>query len=103
MNILHINQSDISGGAAIAGYRLHQSLLAQSINSQLLVGTVKTSSDRVAATPRKYHIENQIIRFTGRLGLNSLNLISTFNIPKHTFYKDAEILNFLALHNGAMN
>ena len=26
MKILHINQSDISGGAAIAGYRLHQGL-----------------------------------------------------------------------------
>jgi len=103
MNILHINQSDIAGGAAIAGYRLHQGLLAQSINSQLLVGTVKTSSDHVAATPRKYRIENQIFRFTGRLGLNYLNLISTFDIPKHTFYKDADILNFHNLHTGYFN
>jgi hypothetical protein len=44
MNILHINQSDISGGAVIAGYRLHQDSLAQGINSRLLVGTVIFSS-----------------------------------------------------------
>ncbi|WP_392479068.1 hypothetical protein [Nostoc sp. C110] len=50
MNVLHINQSDIGGGAAIAGYRLHQGLLAQGINSHLLVGKVKTSSDRVASS-----------------------------------------------------
>ncbi|PSO91549.1 MAG: glycosyl transferase, partial [Cyanobacteria bacterium QS_9_48_30] len=51
MNILHLNQSDLAGGAAIAGYRLHQGLLAQGVDSRLLVGKVKTSSDRVAAVP----------------------------------------------------
>lgn len=29
MKVLQINQSDISGGSAIAGYRLHQGLLNQ--------------------------------------------------------------------------
>ena len=53
MNILHLNQSDLAGGAAIAGYRLHQGLLAQGVDSRLLVGKVKNSSDRVAAVPRK--------------------------------------------------
>jgi hypothetical protein len=44
VKILHINQSDISGGAAIADYRLHQGLLVQGIDLRLLVGIVKTSS-----------------------------------------------------------
>jgi glycosyltransferase involved in cell wall biosynthesis len=103
MKVLHINQSDIAGGAAIAGYRLHQGLLVQGINSRLLVGTVKTSSDRVAATPSKPSVEREIFRLTNRLGLNSLNVISSFDIPKHSFYKEADILNFHNLHNGYFN
>ena len=103
MNILHINKSDISGGAAIAGYRLHQGLLAQGVNSKLMVGTVKTSSNLVAAVPDKYWIEDQIFRFSVRLGLNYINIISTFDIAKHTFYREADILNFHILHNSHFN
>jgi glycosyltransferase involved in cell wall biosynthesis len=100
MKILHINQSDTSGGAAIAGYRLHQGLLSQDINSRLLVGTVKISSDRVAAVPRKHRIENQLSCFTWRSGLNYLNHMGSFDIPKHRFYQEADILNFHNLHSG---
>ncbi len=103
MNVLHINQSDISGGAAIAGYRLHQGLLAQGIDSRLLVGRVETSSDRVASVSRKRRIENQLLRVTSRLGFNYLNLVSSFDIPKHSFYKNANILNFHNLHNNYFN
>lgn len=31
MKVLQVNQSDIVGGAAIAGYRLHQGLLNKNI------------------------------------------------------------------------
>lgn len=103
MKVLHINHSDVSGGAAIAGYRLHQGLLSQEIESRFLVGIVKTSSDRVAAIPRNYRVENQLSRFTTPLGLNYTNLISTFNISQHTFYQGADILNFHNLHNGYFN
>jgi glycosyltransferase involved in cell wall biosynthesis len=103
MNVLHINQSDISGGAAIAGYRLHQGLLAQGINSRLLVGTVKISSNRVAAVPRKPRIENQLFRFTWRFGLNYLNHVGSFDIPKYRFYQEADVLNFHNLHTGYFN
>ena len=37
MKILIVNTSDITGGAARAAYRLHKSLLAQNIDSQMLV------------------------------------------------------------------
>jgi len=52
MKILIINTSDIQGGAARAAYRLHQSLLSQNIESQMLVQnkssdefTVKTTTN----------------------------------------------------------
>ena len=103
MKVLHINQSDIAGGAAIAGYRLHQGILNQGIDSRLLVGIVKTSSDRVAPTPRRHRIENQLYRFAWGFGLNNLNFIGSFDIPKHRFYQEANILNFHNLHTGYFN
>ncbi|WP_392479067.1 glycosyltransferase family 4 protein [Nostoc sp. C110] len=103
MNVLHINQSDIGGGAAIAGYRLHQGLLQQGVNSKLLVGKVKTDSNLVAAVGHKYRVENQLLRLTRRLGLNYLHLLSTFDIWKHDFYEQADIINFHNLHTGYFN
>ena len=103
MKILHINQSDISGGASIASYRLHQGLLAKGIDSRLLVEKVNTNSDRVAIIPRKRNTENFTSRLSWRLGLNSLNIISTFDIPKHQFYQDADLLNFHNLHGEYFN
>ena len=44
MKILIVNTSDINGGAARAAYRLHHSLLAQNIDSQMLVQS-KSSDD----------------------------------------------------------
>jgi glycosyltransferase involved in cell wall biosynthesis len=103
MKVLQINQSDISGGAAIAAYRLHQGLLAQNVDSRLLVGEVKTSSDRVSAIPRHRHIEPYIARISTRLGLHYLQYIGSFDIPKHDFYKNADILNFHNIHSGSFS
>ncbi|WP_066377200.1 glycosyltransferase family 4 protein [Anabaena sp. CA = ATCC 33047] len=103
MNVLHINQSDISGGAAIAAYRLHQGLLTQGINSNLLVGNVEFDSDRVAVVYRKYRLENQLSRLTKFLGLNYIHLLSTFDNYNHPFYTQADIINFHNLHTGYFN
>lgn len=105
MNVLHINQSDVSGGAAIAGYRLHQGLLAQGIDSKLLVGNVKTQSDRVdQAAPTFFTPTEKVLwRILPRLGLNHIHRISSFDIPKHDWYKAADILNFHNLHTGYFN
>ncbi len=98
MQVLQINQSDINGGAAIAGYRLHQGLLAQSIDSRLLVGNSKTRDERVETLPARYRLENQLVRFTSRLGLNCIHHVNSFEIPKHSFYQEADLLNFHNLH-----
>lgn len=100
MNVLHINQSDISGGAAISAFRLHQGLLTQGIDSRLLVDMVLTKSDHVAAIHRKPRVENLLYRVAWRMGLHYINYVSTFDIPKHTFYKNADILNLHNLHAG---
>ena len=103
MNILHINQADIAGGAAIAGYRLHQGLLNRGIDSRLLVGTAKIKSDRIASIKRKYRLENQLSRLSRYFGLNYINLVSSFDVAKHKFYQEADLLHFHNLHTGYFN
>lgn len=49
MKILIINTSDINGGAARAAYRLHQSLLLENVDSNMLVQS-KTSDDFTVLT-----------------------------------------------------
>jgi glycosyltransferase involved in cell wall biosynthesis len=103
MKVLHINQSDIGGGAAIAGYRLHQRLLTQGIHSRQLVGHKETNSDLVAAIPRNRQLELNIDRLTRRLGFNDISHQTTQNITQHPFYQSADVLNFHNLHGGYFN
>ncbi|QSJ15271.1 glycosyltransferase family 4 protein [Nostoc sp. UHCC 0702] len=102
MNILHINQSDnLGNGAGIAGYRLHQGLLAHGVNSRILVGILKANSDRIGEISQTQPlIEKILYQFTWRNGLNDLNWISSFDLAKHSFYQQADILNFHNLHHG---
>ena len=103
MKVVQINQSDISGGAAIAGYRLHQGLLSQRVDSKLLVDKVSTNSDRVAQINRKRTVEHLLCRLSSRLGLNYTLIPSTFNLPKHPLIQEADILNFHNLHGEYFN
>lgn len=50
MKILHVNTHDTHGGAARAAYRLHRALLAESIDSKMLVQK-KTSDDNTVIAP----------------------------------------------------
>jgi glycosyltransferase involved in cell wall biosynthesis len=102
MKILHINQSDIEGGAAIAGYRLHEGLIAEGIDSKLLVGTKKTKSDLVVAT-KKNRIQKLTYQIGNRIGLNNIHTFSSFDIPKESIYQEADILNLHNIHGGYFN
>ncbi|WP_448381370.1 glycosyltransferase family 4 protein [Gloeomargarita sp.] len=104
MNVLHINQSDVGGGAAVAGYRLHQGLLRQGIDSKLLVGIPQTTDPRVARVPRRnYPLTGLLKNITDGLGLNYVSHLATWKIPSHKFYQEADILNLHNLHTGYFN
>jgi len=53
MKILIVNTSDIDGGAARAAYRLHQALLKQGIESQMLVQSKASDNYRVLGPETK--------------------------------------------------
>ena len=53
MKILIVNSNDIVGGASRAAFRLHQSLLTEGINSQMLVQDKKSNISTVFSTDSK--------------------------------------------------
>lgn len=103
MKVLQINHSDISGGAAISGYRLHQGLLAQNIDSRLLVSFIKTSDDRITAIPRNARIDKLLLQITRELGLEYINFVGAFDISRDSSYVEANIIHFHNLHSGYFN
>ncbi|MEM6252987.1 MAG: glycosyltransferase family 4 protein [Cyanobacteria bacterium P01_D01_bin.156] len=103
MRILHINQSDIVGGAAISAYRLHKSLLTKNFNSFILADITKLSSNRIYSIKRKRLWEGLSSRLFSKLGLNYLDIKNTFSLPKDRCFQDANIINLHNLHGGYFN
>ena len=54
MKILIISTSDIQGGAARAAYRLHKALLAENVDSQMLVQSKSSDDFRVHGPNTKF-------------------------------------------------
>lgn len=104
MNVLHINTSDTGSGGAIAAQRLHQGLITQGVNSRLLVGHTKSANREIAAIPQSSkRSEKLAFQVSWRAGLNNLNILNTFDIPKHDWFQEAQVLNFHNLHGGFFN
>jgi glycosyltransferase involved in cell wall biosynthesis len=105
MKVLHFNQSDIGGGAGIAGYRLHNALVDRGIDSHILVapGNKKTGSDMVTALPEPELSEKIRYRITHRFGLNYLHIFSTFGLTEKSLYQESNVLHFHNIHQGYFN
>ena len=64
MKILHVNTSDNNGGAARAAYRLHRALLAENIDSKMLVQKKTSDDDTVIAPTSKLEKGINLLRPT---------------------------------------
>lgn len=103
MNILHFNQTDKTGGAAIAAYRMHQGLLDSKIDSNFLVNTTTANSKRVAKIPRPTRVSNQLRKLTSTCGLNNIHITNSARVCQHAFFQNADILHFHNLHHNYFN
>ncbi|ADO84439.1 glycosyltransferase [Ilyobacter polytropus] len=116
MKIVHINTSDMNGGAAIAAHRLHLSMLKQGIDSKMLVLT--KSSDELNIKPAidgdfEKHIfskiriireklifnkyknrENPIMFSSGKYGID---------ISQHPYIKEADIILLHWINGGYLS
>lgn len=103
MKVLHVNQSDTVGGAAIAAHRLHEELLDQDIGSKLLVDVAKSHSELVDTIPRRRYVDSISSRLAYYTGLNYTNHLSTFKLTTHSSFQEADVLNFHNLHGDYFN
>ncbi|WP_026100894.1 glycosyltransferase family 4 protein [Synechococcus sp. PCC 7336] len=103
MKVLHFNQADMIGGAAIAAYRLHHCLAEKGINSSILADVSKSPDPNIFLFKRLRLVEKLSSRLFWLFGLNYINIASTFSVSRYPIYKEADILNFHNLHGGYFN
>jgi glycosyltransferase involved in cell wall biosynthesis len=104
MRVLHINQSDSSGGgAAVAACRLHNGLLDKSVDSYFLVGDKKTDDDRVEKFPAPQILERVSRKLMREVGLNYVSYKTSDVVSHHPFYQSADIVNLHNLHGDYFN
>ena len=54
MKVVHLNNADTSGGAAIAAFRIHQSLLDRKLHSRMWVNNAKSGNWTVSGPKGKW-------------------------------------------------
>ena len=87
MKIIHLNYSDLQGGASIASYRLHKSLKKKKINSKMVVAKKLSNDNSVYSFKNNlekfiFNLKKNLSRFFSKtLELNSNNnySVSFFN------------------------
>ncbi len=100
MNILHLNQSDIAGGAAIAAYRLHQGLRKVGVDSRLLVPDAVLNEETTTVLAPMSLAERALFKLTFELLPHNTNLLRSWKILKTPDYQKADVVHFHNLHTG---
>ena len=111
MRILHINTTDIIGGAGIAAYRLHTALRNEGIESFMLVQYKKSEDEFVlknCSFPYINKIRSEIDYLPLKFVLNDKNSIFSVAWLKNNIYKKIkelkpDIIHFHWINNGFVN
>lgn len=101
LRVLLLNHADVgAGGAAVAGWRLHRSLLAAGVDSTLLVGT-KAGTDRGVTELEHPHLLRRSLRKLGHeTGLNELAGIGAYGGAARALAGGADVVHAHALQGG---
>lgn len=111
MKILHLANSDINGGAAIAARRLHKAMQSKNIDSNMLVLRKNISDDSIISivTDEKEilfnrfvipHIEDKFYRDRNEEGAYSYFSLGSKHISEHLLVQNADII-YLHWINGS--
>lgn len=103
MKILHINQSDVQGGAAIAAYRLHKELLHRSAQSRLIVRRPISGDAEVESMGFRRVPDGILAKASSIVGLNDLFTYRSYKLHRRIWYREADVLNLHNLHPGYFN
>jgi glycosyltransferase involved in cell wall biosynthesis len=86
-------------------YRLHRSLLRLGVDSKILVLQDAGFGPDVSRLPRieALSLERRVRSVTGRLGLNDLHRLGSFQLDRHTFFQNADLVHFHCMHSGTFS
>lgn len=104
MRIIQVNSAVLGGGASNASWRLHKELKRRSLDSRLWSGT-KENTDQADVD---YIGRQSLIRRVGRrvvrpLGLDYVNISSTFSLSNHPWLDHDTVLHLHNLHGDYFN
>ena len=107
MKILHISDSDggnqQAAGAQLMLNRLHRQMIASGIDSTILCARKSTDMDSSMEIKRSFPskaIDALIGKITIPLGLNELNNVSAFKIPRMQQFAEADLIHLHTMHSG---
>jgi glycosyltransferase involved in cell wall biosynthesis len=100
LGVLQVNHADVGGGAAVAGYRLHDQLRHAGVRSEMLVGSKGSTDDAVTALRPWLTVRRPIRAAAERMGLNELDGISAYRMGGHPGYGRADVVHYHAIHGG---
>ncbi|MGQ0615837.1 MAG: glycosyltransferase [Acidimicrobiia bacterium] len=102
LSVLQVNHADRSGGgAAVAGSRLHRSLLDAGVDSWLYVGSKASSADPRTTELRQYRrVKGPVRRLAHAAGLNELEGVTAYRMGATEHYRRADVVHFHALQGG---
>jgi len=105
LRIVHIGTADKVGGAARAQWRMHESLLAQGIDSRILCGFKSAEDERVAQVPAMSSLPAKAVRKLAhkaeRLTGREYHLLPWGKrFLQHPWIKQADVIHLHNLHGG---
>lgn len=103
LNVLHISESDVGGGAARTAYTIHSGLKARGHSSRMLVGRRLTDEEDIRSIKR-----NDLWRVLDRAAAEVLDPLalqyvfypSSFAVVGHPWFRAADVVQLHNLHGS---
>lgn len=102
VSVLHISTTDNVGGSGRSAYRVHNGLRHLGVRSRMLVGLKATDDEDVMpiARPPFAQLDRFFDRLLGRLSLQYLFFPSSFYLPHHQWFKEADVVQLYNTHGN---
>ena len=104
MRVIQVNSSVRGGGASNASWRLHVELKQRGLDSRLWAGVGDEPDSDEIYHIRGYPFTQKVLRaLFKRIGLNCVEILSTFHLHRHPWLDDSTVLHLHNLHGGHFN
>jgi len=99
LRVLLLNHADVgAGGAAVAGFRLHRSLLTAGVDSTLLVGAKASSEPTVHQLAHPRLLRRALRKVGHEVGLNELAGVGAYGLAGSELTRRADVVHAHAVH-----